>query len=135
MTTLLGRALRLQRQLRGNATRLNLKRDFQPRLIFYANLRVSIPWASIAHSFKSFSNQSSCQRSILNAAEKARLLPISGFSTIEADQLVEEEEMPDYRAERFYPVHLGDIFQNRYQVVAKLGFSSCSIIWLARDLK
>lgn len=130
MATLLGRALGLQRPLRGNATRPNLKRDVQPRLIFYANLRVSMPWVSITPSFKSFSNQSPCQRPIFNAAEKARLLPTGGFSTIKADQLIEEEEMPDYRAERFYPVHLGDIFQNRYQVVAKLGFGSCSTIWL-----
>lgn len=45
--------------------------------------------------------------------------------------IVEEEELPDYRADRFYPVQLGNIFQNRYQVVAKLGFGSSSTRWLA----
>lgn len=37
-------------------------------------------------------------------------------------------------ADRFYPVHLGEVFQDRYQTVAKLGFGSSSTIWLARDL-
>ncbi|RHZ48868.1 hypothetical protein CDV55_101388 [Aspergillus turcosus] len=53
---------------------------------------------------------------------------------IEADQPIEEEELPDYQAHRFYPVRLGEVFQNRYQTVAKLGFGSSSTSWLARDL-
>lgn len=69
------------------------------------------------------------------AAEKPRLLPTSGFETIQADQPVEEEELPDYKADRFYPVKLGDIFQDRYQTLAKLGSGSSSTSWLARDLK
>ncbi|KAB8265975.1 kinase-like domain-containing protein [Aspergillus pseudonomiae] len=69
------------------------------------------------------------------ATEKGRSFPTSGFKAIESNLLIEEEELPDYRADRFYPVHLGDIFQKRYQVVAKLGFGTSSTTWLARDLK
>lgn len=66
--------------------------------------------------------------------EKPRSLPVKGFQLIDQDHLVEEEELPDYEADRFYPVQLGQIFNDRYQVVAKLGFGSSSTTWLARDL-
>ncbi|KAI1908253.1 hypothetical protein LOZ12_005457 [Ophidiomyces ophidiicola] len=67
--------------------------------------------------------------------EKPRVLPLSGFKTIEADELVEEEELPGYQASHFYPVHLGQVFQDRYQVLAKFGFGTSSTTWLARDLQ
>lgn len=67
--------------------------------------------------------------------EQPRSLPASGFQTVDAAQRVEEEELPGYKADRFYPVHLGEVFQGRYQVLGKLGFGSSSTVWLARDLK
>ncbi|KAI8665641.1 Protein kinase domain-containing protein [Fusarium sp. Ph1] len=66
--------------------------------------------------------------------EEPRSLPTSGFSLIDQSQKVEEEGLPGYVADRFYPVHLGEVFHGRYQAVAKLGFGSSSTIWLARDL-
>lgn len=71
----------------------------------------------------------------LNPLEEARPFPTRGFKTIETNQLVEEEELPDHRADRFYPARPGEIFQKRYQIVAKLGFGTSSTTWLARDLK
>ncbi|EED18497.1 protein kinase, putative [Talaromyces stipitatus ATCC 10500] len=56
------------------------------------------------------------------AQTREALIMGSEFKTINADHLVEEEELPDYRADRFSPARLGDVFQNRYQVLAKLGF-------------
>ncbi|KAJ1706752.1 srpk [Aspergillus flavus] len=47
---------------------------------------------------------------------------------------VEEETLPHYIAERYYPVRIGEIFQSRYQVLTKLGYGSASTIWLCRDL-
>ncbi|KAF5018891.1 hypothetical protein F66182_9110 [Fusarium sp. NRRL 66182] len=47
---------------------------------------------------------------------------------------VEEEETPNYYAGRFYPVHLGQVFNGRYQIATKLGYGANSTIWLARDL-
>lgn len=67
-------------------------------------------------------------------SQNAQKFPTSGFDIIQSDQKVEEEELPDYKAHRFYPVRLGEIFQNRYQTVAKLGFGSSSTIWLSHDL-
>lgn len=48
---------------------------------------------------------------------------------------IEEETVPDYKEERFYPVRLGDIFHSRYKVLAKLGFGTASTVWLCRDLE
>jgi serine/threonine-protein kinase SRPK3 len=89
---------------------------------------IKLPW-------KSFSTKSRDATAVPNTLEEPRSLPTSGFKIIEADQLVEEEELPDYRADRFYPVQLGEVFQDRYQIIAKLGFSSSSTTWLARDLR
>ncbi|RTE69519.1 hypothetical protein BHE90_016103 [Fusarium euwallaceae] len=59
----------------------------------------------------------------------------SGFDVIDKDQPIEEESMPEYNPDHFYPVHLGEIFNDRFQTVAKLGYGSSSTIWLARDLE
>lgn len=93
---------------------------------FSARLRFN----TITSSLKSFSTMP--QRAAL---EQSRALPTSGYATVDADTLVEEEELPDYQADRFYPVQLGELFQDRYQFVAKLGFGSSSTTWLARDLR
>lgn len=83
-------------------------------------------WASLAGSLKSF---------LPRQPEKPRLLPTSGFQTIDSNIVIEEEAIPDYKADRFYPVKLGEVFEGRFQVIAKLGFGSSSTIWLARDLR
>ena len=64
----------------------------------------------------------------------ARTFPTDGFEVIPEQDEIEEETVPDYKAERFYPVRLGEVFESRYQVVAKLGFGTASTIWLCRDL-
>lgn len=48
---------------------------------------------------------------------------------------IEEEKVPNYKPERFYPVRLGEVFDSRYQVVAKLGFGTASTVWFCRDLR
>jgi hypothetical protein len=48
--------------------------------------------------------------------------------------LVEEEKTPNYHADRFYPVHLGQVLNGRYQVATELGYGANSTVWLARDL-
>ncbi|RWA08519.1 hypothetical protein EKO27_g6589 [Xylaria grammica] len=64
-----------------------------------------------------------------------RVFPTSGFEIIDSSKKVEEEGMSIYKPEIFYPVRLGEVFQNRYQVVAKIGFGSSSTIWLGHDLR
>lgn len=50
------------------------------------------------------------------------------------NETIEEEHTPYYDPTRFYPAHLGDVLNERYQLATKLGYGSGSTIWLARDL-
>ncbi|KAK9440303.1 serine threonine protein kinase, CMGC group [Metarhizium brunneum] len=56
------------------------------------------------------------------------------FTPIPLHEKIEEELFPDYLASRYYPVRVGEILKNRYQIVGKLGFGASSTVWLARDL-
>ncbi|KAH9885146.1 serine threonine protein kinase, CMGC group [Xylariomycetidae sp. FL2044] len=56
------------------------------------------------------------------------------FTRIPIDAKIEEELFPDYIASRYYPVRIGEVLSNRYQIVGKLGFGATSTVWLARDL-
>ncbi|KAH7266166.1 kinase-like domain-containing protein [Fusarium solani] len=57
------------------------------------------------------------------------------FTRIPLHQQVEEERLPDYIASRYYPVRIGEVLRDRYQIVGKLGFGTTSTVWLARDLE
>ena len=48
---------------------------------------------------------------------------------------IEEELIPDYNPKTFYPVNPGDILDDRYRVVAKVGWGTTSTVWLARDTR
>ncbi|EFR04873.1 CMGC protein kinase [Nannizzia gypsea CBS 118893] len=52
------------------------------------------------------------------------------------DQLLEfeEETLPTYRPEKYYPVHQGEVLHNRYQMLAKLGYGVTSTVWFGKDL-
>jgi hypothetical protein len=56
------------------------------------------------------------------------------FTTIPAYERVEKEDVPGYKPESFYPVRLGDVFNSRYGVVAKLGYGTVSTVWVCKDL-
>lgn len=60
--------------------------------------------------------------------------PSHGYQTIPSDYKLEEETLPDYLPQRFYPVRIGEVLNSRYQVVGKLGYGVTSTVWLARDL-
>ncbi|KAF7122249.1 hypothetical protein CNMCM5793_000206 [Aspergillus hiratsukae] len=53
-----------------------------------------------------------------------RVFPTSGWDSINPSIPVEEETIPTYRPEKFYPVRIGEVFNHRYQVVGKLGYGS-----------
>ncbi|KIX91893.1 uncharacterized protein Z520_12398 [Fonsecaea multimorphosa CBS 102226] len=63
-----------------------------------------------------------------------RTFPSDGFVALPKHEKFEEERLVGYKAENFYPVRLGEVFESRYQVVAKLGFGTASTVWLCRDL-
>ena len=39
-----------------------------------------------------------------------------------------------YQPGGHHPVHLGDVYNDKYRVIHKLGYGSYSTVWLARDL-
>lgn len=65
----------------------------------------------------------------------ARTFPKSGFQLIDPATLVEEETIPNYKAQRYYPASIGEVLDARYQIVGKLGYGSSSTVWLCRDLR
>ncbi|KAE8401792.1 kinase-like domain-containing protein [Aspergillus pseudonomiae] len=70
----------------------------------------------------------------LRSPLEPRVFPTSGWDNIDPSLPVEEESIPSYRPEKFYPAHLGEVFNRRYQVVGKLGYGSSATVWLSRDL-
>jgi len=48
-------------------------------------------------------------------------------------ELSECEDLENYEPGGFHPVHLGDVYYDRYRVIHKLGFGGFSTVWLARD--
>ncbi|OJJ77962.1 hypothetical protein ASPBRDRAFT_191224 [Aspergillus brasiliensis CBS 101740] len=63
-----------------------------------------------------------------------RTFPTSGFELLDPGIKIEEERLPTYSPEKYYPVKEGEIFNDRYQAIAKVGFGVTSTVWFARDL-
>jgi hypothetical protein len=64
-----------------------------------------------------------------------RKFPTSGFVALNAAEKIEEEDVPSYIPEDYYPVYIGEVFNSRYQIMTKLGFGVNSTVWLCRDLR
>ena len=60
--------------------------------------------------------------------------PTTGFSVFDHSHVVEEEQFEEFKQGRFYPVSIGDVLNQKFQVVGKLGFGTTSTVWLACDL-
>lgn len=61
--------------------------------------------------------------------------PTSGFETVNASKILDEERFEEFKKGQYYPVNIGDVYRSKYQVVGKLGFGVTSTVWLARDLE
>ncbi|KAM0713517.1 hypothetical protein Q7P37_010479 [Cladosporium fusiforme] len=64
-----------------------------------------------------------------------RTFPTDGFSLLPKEERFDEESLVGYKAEEYYPLRLGEVFNSKYQVVAKLGFGTTSTVWLCRNLQ
>ncbi|KAG5292798.1 hypothetical protein I7I48_04994 [Histoplasma ohiense] len=60
--------------------------------------------------------------------------PSSGFDLTDASENIEEETLKMYKAEKYHPARIGEIFNNRYQIVGKLEYRVTSTVWLCHDL-
>ncbi|KAL3474093.1 protein kinase [Aspergillus californicus] len=62
------------------------------------------------------------------------LLPFRHSITTANPSLIEEQTLPFYHKKRYYPVCIGDTFkEERYRIIAKLGYGGYSTVWLAWD--
>lgn len=68
-------------------------------------------------------------------ASPVRQFAQSKIPLLDTSDKLEEETLPWYTRDGFYPVNIGQVFQSRYQVIGKLGFGGYSTVWLCRDLK
>lgn len=66
-------------------------------------------------------------RPMASSSRTPRILP--------PDVLLEEERVPGYRPEFYYPANPGDVLNNRYKILSKLGWGSASTVWLAEDME
>lgn len=46
----------------------------------------------------------------------------------------EQEDPKDYCRGGYYPVQIGEFFNNRYKVIRKLGWGHFSTVWLCDDI-
>lgn len=70
---------------------------------------------------------------------------IEGFSEKEIDQdafepffmfySIDAERLESYKGGAFFPVHLGELYRNRYRIMLKIGYGSYSTVWFAVDLR
>lgn len=109
------------------------------RLAYNTFIRASrhLTWPSRHVSYPQLSPLLLSQRRVMASIRMSQpsVFPSSGFDVIDSSEKVEEEILPDYLKERYYPVHIGDVLKSQYQVITKLGFGSSSTVWLCRDLR
>jgi hypothetical protein len=52
-----------------------------------------------------------------------------------ASELFEEERLPWYSHDQFYPVRPGEVLDSSFKVIGKLGYGAYSTVWLCRDIR
>ncbi|POS74249.1 hypothetical protein DHEL01_v207365 [Diaporthe helianthi] len=65
----------------------------------------------------------------------SRVFPSSGFRNFSRFHRKDEENYSWYSSKDFYPICIGQLIRDRYQVITKLGYGTSSTSWLCRDLR
>lgn len=80
---------------------------------------------------------SSLRRSLSRVGWRWKPLDFSNpsFTRVPEWHKIEEETLPNYTAAQYYPIRIGEVIKERYQVIGKLGYGSTSTAWLARDME
>ncbi|KAK2613298.1 hypothetical protein N8I77_000219 [Diaporthe amygdali] len=87
-----------------------------------------------AHQTKAAQSPSMASNSSQRPPSPARVFPTSGFHEFSKSHKVDEENYSWYSPKEFYPIRIGEVIQDRYQVITKLGYGTASTSWLCRDL-
>ena len=56
-------------------------------------------------------------------------------SLLPQDARIDEEIIPGYESKEFYPAKPGEILDDRYQILVKVGWGTSSTVWFARDMR
>ncbi|EXJ82333.1 CMGC/SRPK protein kinase [Capronia epimyces CBS 606.96] len=56
------------------------------------------------------------------------------ITTTGLSQPLEEERLPWYHPDQFYPMRIGETINSRYRVLGKLGYGAYSTVWLCRNM-
>jgi len=56
-------------------------------------------------------------------------------ANVERSEPLEEETLPHYDHDQFYPVRVGQHLGSDYKVLGKLGYGAYSTVWLCRDMR
>ncbi|RMZ83123.1 hypothetical protein DV738_g1264, partial [Chaetothyriales sp. CBS 135597] len=54
--------------------------------------------------------------------------PTSGFKLLDESIELDEETLPTYQAEKYYPANQGEVLNHRYQILAKIGASTYVVL-------
>lgn len=49
--------------------------------------------------------------------------------------MLEEQTLPEYEQRTYHEVNIGDVYRDKYHIIAKLGYGAHSTVWLAKDKK
>lgn len=71
----------------------------------------------------------------LVALQKKPLSLPSPLPGLPQDVAVDEEICPRYDLKKFYPARPGEVLNNRYQILVKVGWGTSSTTWFARDMR
>lgn len=108
---------------------------FSPRLIRPRSIRLHLASRCLSTSPRAIASKSTLSPPPPPPPPlRPRPFPTGGFEVIPRSVKVEEERLPFYSPDIFYPIHLGQVLAGRYQVVTKLGYGTTSTTWLGRDL-
>lgn len=74
------------------------------------------------------------RRGVMQWTSSPKVFHPSNSNLVDPSSEIEEETLPTYDAAKYYPARQGEVFNERYQVLAKLGYGVTSTVWFARDL-
>ena len=75
------------------------------------------------------------RRALSGAPSPSPTVRRNAFTHLDPAVKIEEENMAAFGMGLFYPVHIGELFKDRYKVLSKLGFGANSTVWLCRDVQ
>ena len=154
-TPILGEKLREIKQLLGVSDNLNFERESNPVLGDSASsynskdvynsmnfLKKDLdedeydePLPSVRHKNMNYIDLSLANVRVKDDIVAPPLMDELGSSFYDDSDSSEDEGLPDYKIGGYHPVHVGEVYADRYIILQKLGWGHFSTVWLSKDLK